>query len=128
MKKVMYVMNNDQKEDKLDKLLDGETDERMEKIKANVEENEARLKKREELKEWLETQVAKGEKRAQAQSRIAKAKEDLLELKLKELKLQTQRLERRKEQQKRAETDNEEFLNLIDRELEEMEKKSSTRE
>jgi len=128
MKKVMYVMNNDQKEDKLDKLLDGETDVRMEKIKANVEENEARLKKREELKEWLETQVAKGEKRAQEQSRIAKAKEDLLELKLKELKLQTQRLERRKEQQKRAEEDNQDFLELIDKQLLEMEERTEQKD
>ena len=33
------------------------------------------------------------------------------------------RLERRKEQQKRAEADNKEFLDLIDAQLEEMEQK-----
>jgi len=93
----------------------------LNRLKEHVEENEARLKKREELKVWLEEQVNKGEKRAAEQTRIAKAKEDLLELKLRELKLQSQRLERRKEQQARAETDNQEFLSLIDKELEEME-------
>jgi len=61
----------------------------LNRLKEHVKENEERLKKREELKIWLEEQVSKGEVRAAEQSRIAKAKEDLLELKLRELKLQS---------------------------------------
>lgn len=98
--------------------------ERMELLKANMVKNQEMLAKREQLKTMLERQCALEEKKTIEQDKIASQREQLLELKMKELVLQKARLERtRKEQEerKRATTD---FMAGIDAQLEDMEAKA----
>ena len=68
--------------------------ERMELLKANMVKNQETLAKREQLKAMLERQCALEEKKTIEQDKIASQREQLLELKMKELVLQKTRLER----------------------------------
>ena len=69
----------------------------------------------------LERQLEIGEKRAAEQNRIASAREKLLELKMKELELQKAKLARKKIEQEEKERATEDFIAMIDKQLEDME-------
>merc|ERR1711997_847381 len=62
-----------------------------------------------------------GEKRAAEQNRIASVREKLLELKMKELQLQKAKFERKKKEQEEKEKATEDFIAMIDQQLEKME-------
>lgn len=69
----------------------------------------------------LERQLEIGEKKAAEQNRIAQAREKLLELKMKELELQKAKLARKKKEQEEKERATEDFIAMIDKQLEDME-------
>jgi len=95
---------------------------RVDVLRVKMAENEENYQKREELKKSLERAVELGEKRAAEQNRITDAREKMLELKLKELALQKQKLERKKREQEEKERATNDFFNMIDKQLEDMEK------
>jgi len=57
----------------------------LKKLQGKLVEEEEKLKKKAELREWLEKQVELGEKKAEEQARIAQEKEDILKMKEAEL-------------------------------------------
>jgi len=98
--------------------------ERLETLKTMVKENEARFQKREEVKQMLEKQLLLGEKRAAEQMRITEAREKLLALKMRELELQKAALARKQREQAAKERATDDFLQMIDNQLEDMETKA----
>jgi len=98
--------------------------ERLENLKTMVKENEARFQKREEVKQMLEKQLLLGEKRAAEQMRITEAREKLLALKMRELELQKAALARKQREQAAKERATDDFLQMIDNQLEDMETKA----
>jgi len=95
--------------------------ERVENLKALMKQNEESLRKREEIKAMLEKQVLLGEKRAAEQTRITEAREKMLAMKMRELELQKLKLARKKREQEEKERATEDFMQHIDKQLEEME-------
>merc|ERR1712179_830362 len=95
--------------------------ERVENLKALMKQNEESLRKREEIKGMLEKQVLLGEKRAAEQTRITEAREKMLAMKMRELELQKLKLARKKREQEAKERATEDFMQQIDKQLEEME-------
>merc|ERR1719210_1069533 len=98
--------------------------ERLENLKSMVKENEVRFQKREEVKQMLEKQLLLGEKRAAEQMRITEAREKLLALKMRELELQKAALARKQREQAAKERATDDFLQMIDNQLEDMESKA----
>jgi len=94
---------------------------RVDQLKVKMAESEETFAKREQLKNSLEKAVEMGEKRADEQNRITVAREKMLELKLKELSLQKTRLERKRREQEERERATNDFFNMIDKQLDDME-------
>merc|ERR1712018_296466 len=90
-------------------------------LKEMMTQREKALEKNEKIKEMLERQLEIGEKRAAEQNRIASVREKLLELKMKELELQKAKLARKKKEQEEKEKATEDFIAMIDKQLEHME-------
>merc|ERR1712110_125220 len=86
-----------------------------------MREREKAIEKTDKIKVMLERQLEIGEKRAAEQNRIASVREKLLELKMKELELQKAKLARRKKEQDEKEKATEDFIAMIDKQLEHME-------
>merc|ERR1712241_490884 len=86
-----------------------------------MREREKAIEKTDKIKVMLERQLEIGEKRAAEQNRIASVREKLLELKMKELQLQKAKLERKKREQEEKEKATEDFIAMIDQQLEKME-------
>merc|ERR1719492_360343 len=86
-----------------------------------MREREKAIKKTDKIKVMLERQLEIGEKRAAEQNRIASVREKLLELKMKELQLQKAKFERKKKEQEEKEKATEDFIAMIDQQLEKME-------
>merc|ERR1712079_750565 len=84
-------------------------------------EREKAIEKTDKIKVMLERQLEIGEKRAAEQNRIASVREKLLELKMKELQLQKAKFERKKKEQEEKEKATEDFIAMIDQQLEKME-------
>merc|ERR1712213_2293 len=80
-------------------------------------EKAARVKARQEM--MKEREKAR-EKRAAEQNRIASVREKLLELKIKELELQKAKLARKKKAQEEKERATDDFIAMIDKQLEDM--------
>merc|ERR1719336_3376086 len=83
---------------------------RVKAMQEMMKEREKAIEKTDKIKVMLERQLEIGEKKAAEQNRIASVREKLLELKMKELELQ-------KEKQKATE----DFIAMIDKQLEHME-------
>merc|ERR1712048_216020 len=81
---------------------------------------EKAIEKTDKIKVMLERQLEIGEKRAAEQNRIASVREKLLELKMKELQLQKAKFERKKKEQEEKEKATEDFIAMIDQQLEKM--------
>merc|ERR1719435_385332 len=94
---------------------------RVDQLKVKMAESEETFAKREQLKNSLEKAVAMGEKKANEQTRITVAREKMLELKLKELALQKAKLERKRREQEERERATNDFFNMIDKQLDDME-------
>merc|ERR1719510_1675400 len=86
-----------------------------------MREREKAIEKTDKIKVMLERQLEIGEKRAAEQNRIASVREKLLELKMKELQLQKAKFERKKKEQEEKEKATEDFIAMIDQQLEKME-------
>jgi len=79
------------------------------------------IEKTDKIKVMLERQLEIGDKRVAEQNRIASVREKLLELKMKELQLQKAKFERKKKEQEEKEKATEDFIAMIDQQLEKME-------
>merc|ERR1719412_417911 len=95
--------------------------ERGKQMQELMKQRENALEKSQKVKVMLERQLEIGEKRAAEQNRIASAREKLLELKMKELELQKAKLARKKIEQEEKERATEDFIAMIDKQLEDME-------
>merc|ERR1712018_551403 len=95
--------------------------QRVAQLKEMMTEREKALEKNEQIKVMLERQLEIGEKRTAEQNRIATVREKLLELKMKELELQKAKLARKKKEQEEKERATEDFIAMIDKQLEDME-------
>merc|ERR1719325_313071 len=95
--------------------------ERVKQLQELMKQREKALEKSQKVKVMLERQLEIGEKRAAEQNRIASAREKLLELKMKELELQKAKLARKKIEQEEKERATEDFIAMIDKQLEDME-------
>merc|ERR1712061_611912 len=95
--------------------------ERVKQLQELMKQREKALEKSQKVKVMLEGQLEIGEKRAAEQNRIASAREKLLELKMKELELQKAKLARKKIEQEEKERATEDFVAMIDKQLEDME-------
>merc|ERR1719322_1187552 len=100
--------------------------ERVKHLQGLMKEREKALEKNEKIKVMLERQLEIGEKRTAEQNRIATVREKLLELKMKELELQKAKLARKKKEQEEKERATEDFIAMIDKQLEDMENNKST--
>jgi len=94
---------------------------RMKAMQEMMKEREKAIEKTDKIKVMLERQLEIGEKRAAEQNRIASVREKLLELKMKELELQKAKLARKKKEQEEKEKATEDFIAMIDKQLEHME-------
>merc|ERR1719270_2571384 len=94
---------------------------RVKAMQEMMKEREKALEKTDKIKVMLERQLEIGEKRAAEQNRIASVREKLLELKMKELELQKAKLARKKKEQEEKEKATEDFIAMIDKQLEHME-------
>merc|ERR1711971_362069 len=72
-------------------------------------------------KQMLEKQFLLGEKKIAEKNRIADVREKILELKMKELELQKAKFARMKREQEEKERATEDFIAMIDKQLEDME-------
>merc|ERR1712227_691142 len=95
--------------------------ERVKHLQGLMKEREKALEKTSQIKVMLERQLEIGEKKAAEQNRIATAREKLLELRMKELELQKAKLARKKKEQEEKERATEDFIAMIDKQLEDME-------
>jgi len=86
-----------------------------------MREREKAIEKTDKIKVMLERQLEIGDKRVAEQNRIASVREKLLELKMKELQLQKAKFERKKKEQEEKEKATEDFIAMIDQQLEKME-------
>jgi len=100
--------------------------QRVAQLKEMMTEREKALEKNEKIKVMLERQLEIGEKRAAEQNRIASVREKLLELKMKELELQKAKLARKKKEQEEKERATDDFIAMIDKQLEDMNNTSGT--
>merc|ERR1719365_146965 len=100
--------------------------ERVKHLQGLMKEREKALEKTSQIKVMLERQLEIGEKRTAEQNRIATVREKLLELKMKELELQKAKLARKKKEQEEKERATEDFIAMIDKQLEDMENNKST--
>jgi len=94
---------------------------RVKAMQEMMKEREKAIEKTDKIKVMLERQLEIGEKRAAEQNRIASVREKLLELKMKELELQKAKLARKKKEQEEKEKATEDFIAMIDKQLEHME-------
>merc|ERR1719336_224734 len=94
---------------------------RVKAMQEMMKEREKAIEKTDKIKVMLERQLEIGEKRAAEQNRIASVREKLLELKMKELQLQKAKFERKKKEQEEKEKATEDFIAMIDQQLEKME-------
>merc|ERR1712227_1169463 len=95
--------------------------ERVKQLQDLMKQREKALEKTSQIKVMLERQLEIGEKKAAEQNRIATAREKLLELRMKELELQKAKLARKKKEQEEKERATEDFIAMIDKQLEDME-------
>merc|ERR1719351_330393 len=91
-----------------------------------MKEREKAIEKTDKIKVMLERQLELGDKKVAEQNRIASVREKLLELKMKELELQKAKLARKKKEQEEKEKATEDFIAMIDKQLEDMENNKST--
>merc|ERR1719394_244790 len=103
-----------------------EKSQRVAQLKEMMTEREKALEKTDKIKVMLERQLEIGEKRAAEQNRIASVREKLLELKMKELELQKAKLARKKKEQEEKERATDDFIAMIDKQLEDMNNTSGT--
>merc|ERR1719445_2245492 len=103
-----------------------EKSQRVAQLKEMMTQREKALEKNEKIKEMLERQLEIGEKRAAEQNRIASVREKLLELKIKELELQKAKLARKKKAQEEKERATDDFIAMIDKQLEDMNNSTGT--
>jgi len=94
---------------------------RVKAMQEMMKEREKAIEKTDKIKVMLERQLEIGEKRAAEQNRIASVREKLLELKMKELELQKAKFARKKKEQEEKEKATEDFIAMIDQQLEKME-------
>merc|ERR1719336_3243423 len=94
---------------------------RVKAMQEMMKEREKAIEKTDKIKVMLERQLEIGEKKAAEQNRIASVREKLLELKMKELQLQKAKFERKKKEQEEKEKATEDFIAMIDQQLEKME-------
>merc|ERR1719510_412365 len=94
---------------------------RVKAMQEMMREREKAIEKTDKIKVMLERQLEIGEKKAAEQNRIASVREKLLELKTKELELQKAKLARMKKEQDEKEKATEDFIAMIDKQLEHME-------
>merc|ERR1719211_512979 len=94
---------------------------RVKAMQEMMKEREKAIEKTDKIKVMLERQLEIGEKKAAEQNRIASVREKLLELKTKELELQKAKLARMKKEQDEKEKATEDFIAMIDKQLEHME-------
>jgi len=99
--------------------------ERVKQLQEMMRQRERALEKTSQIKVMLERQLEIGEKRAAEQNRIATVREKMLELKMKELELQKAKLARKKKEQEEKERATEDFIAMIDKQLEDMENKTT---
>ena len=95
--------------------------ERVAAMQEMMKEREKAIEKTDKIKVMLERQLEIGDKKIAEQNRIASVREKLLELKLKELQLQKAKFERKKKEQEEKEKATEDFIAMIDQQLEKME-------
>merc|ERR1711878_16788 len=91
-----------------------------------MREREKAIEKTDKIKVMLERQLEIGDKKIAEQNRIASVREKLLELKLKELQLQKAKLARKKKEQEEKERATDDFIAMIDKQLEDMNNTSGT--
>jgi len=94
---------------------------RVKAMQEMMKEREKAIEKTDKIKVMLERQLEIGDKKIAEQNRIASVREKLLELKMKELDLQKAKLARRKKEQEEKEKATEDFIAMIDKQLEHME-------
>merc|ERR1712027_169758 len=95
--------------------------ERVKQLQEMMRQKERQVEKTSQIKVMLERQLEIGEKRAAEQNRLATVREKMLELKMKELELQKAKLARKKKEQEEKERATEDFIAMIDKQLEDME-------
>lgn len=95
--------------------------ERVAALQQLMKEREKALERTELTKQMLEKQFALGEKKIAEKNRIAAVREKMLELKMKELELQKAKFARMKREQEEKERATEDFITMIDKQLEDME-------
>merc|ERR1719351_690859 len=91
-----------------------------------MKEREKAIEKTDKIKVMLERQLELGDKKVAEQNRIASVREKLLELKMKELELQKAKLARKKKEQEEKERATDDFIAMIDKQLEDMNNTSGT--
>jgi len=94
---------------------------RVKAMQEMMREREKAIEKTDKIKVMLERQLEIGDKKVAEQNRIASVREKLLELKMKELELQKAKLARKKKEQEEKEKATEDFIAMIDKQLEHME-------
>jgi len=95
--------------------------ERVAALQQLMKEREKALERTEMTKQMLEKQFLLGEKKIAEKNRIAAVREKMLELKMKELELQKAKFARMKREQEEKERATEDFIAMIDKQLEDME-------
>jgi len=95
--------------------------ERVAALQQLMKEREKALERTEMTKQMLEKQFLLGEKKIAEKNRIAAVREKMLELKMKELQLQKAKFARMKREQEEKERATEDFIAMIDKQLEDME-------
>jgi len=95
--------------------------ERVAALQQLMKEREKALERTEMTKQMLEKQFLLGEKKIAEKNRIADVREKMLELKMKELELQKAKFARMKREQEEKERATEDFIAMIDKQLEDME-------
>merc|ERR1712241_702118 len=94
---------------------------RVKAMQEMMKERKKAIEKTDKIKVMLERQLEIGDKKVAEQNRIASVREKLLELKMKELELQKAKLARKKKEQEEKEKATEDFIAMIDKQLEHME-------
>merc|ERR1712018_253918 len=99
---------------------------RVKAMQEMMKEREKAIEKTDKIKVMLERQLELGDKKVAEQNRIASVREKLLELKMKELELQKAKLARKKKAQEEKERATDDFIAMIDKQLEDMNNSTGT--
>ena len=95
--------------------------QRVAALQEMMKERTRAYEKTEKIKVMLEKQFELGEKKIAEKNRIATVREKMLELRMKELELQKAKFARMKREQEEKERATEDFIAMIDKQLEDME-------